>query len=267
MVTYDLVDTLMVEKSKLDEDPQGKAVDPTCYCGMIGSLMYLTSSTLYLLCTCVLGISALFALEKRLKIEKCNMRTEFNKPQREPTFQVTPDVLKFSPYYPDFLITAEVPEIYMHQLWNTVKKIKDIDAYQFKLDKQKFHIDTKVFREILQICPRLPNQDFVEPPSEDEMVLFIKDLGYTGKCDMLSKIHTNQMHQPWRTFVVVINSDDESWGESTGTIPGVPDVPKDQSESENKSWGESRDDDDSNDDDSNDDSNDDDSHDDGNNDA
>ncbi|GJT74763.1 retrovirus-related pol polyprotein from transposon TNT 1-94 [Tanacetum coccineum] len=33
----DPVDTPMVEKSKLDEDPQGKEVDPTCYRGMIGS--------------------------------------------------------------------------------------------------------------------------------------------------------------------------------------------------------------------------------------
>nr|GEX08571.1 putative reverse transcriptase domain-containing protein [Tanacetum cinerariifolium] len=39
----------------------------------------------------------------------------------------------------------------------------------------------------------------------------------------------------------------------TGTIPGVPDVPKDQSEIENESWGDSGDDDDDNDDDSNDD--------------
>ncbi|GJX16305.1 hypothetical protein Tco_0217137 [Tanacetum coccineum] len=37
------------------------------------------------------------------------------------------------------------------------------------------------------------------------MVPFIKELGYTGKCDMLSEIHTDLMHQPWRTFVVVIN--------------------------------------------------------------
>ncbi|GJU75578.1 retrovirus-related pol polyprotein from transposon TNT 1-94 [Tanacetum coccineum] len=36
--------TPMVEKSKLDEDLQGKPVDATLYCGMIGSLMYLTSS-------------------------------------------------------------------------------------------------------------------------------------------------------------------------------------------------------------------------------
>ncbi|GJY61023.1 hypothetical protein Tco_0461680, partial [Tanacetum coccineum] len=65
---------------------------------------------------------------------------------------------------------------------NTIKKIKDTDAYQFKLDKKKFSIDTEVFHEILQICPRLPNQDFVEPPSDKEMVPLIKDLGYTGKC-------------------------------------------------------------------------------------
>ncbi|GJZ87672.1 hypothetical protein Tco_0659282 [Tanacetum coccineum] len=40
----DSMDTPMVEKSKLDEDTQGKAVDPTHYRGMIGTLMYLTAS-------------------------------------------------------------------------------------------------------------------------------------------------------------------------------------------------------------------------------
>nr|GEY91500.1 uncharacterized mitochondrial protein AtMg00810-like [Tanacetum cinerariifolium] len=40
----DSVDTDLVDKSKLDEDLQGKPVDATLYRGMIGSLMYLTSS-------------------------------------------------------------------------------------------------------------------------------------------------------------------------------------------------------------------------------
>ncbi|GKA98376.1 retrovirus-related pol polyprotein from transposon TNT 1-94, partial [Tanacetum coccineum] len=44
MESSDPVDTLMVEKSKLDEDTQGKAVDPTHYRGMVGTLMYLTSN-------------------------------------------------------------------------------------------------------------------------------------------------------------------------------------------------------------------------------
>nr|GEW25378.1 retrovirus-related Pol polyprotein from transposon TNT 1-94 [Tanacetum cinerariifolium] len=40
----ELVDTLMVEKSKLDEDKEGKAIDPSHYRGMIGTLLYLTAS-------------------------------------------------------------------------------------------------------------------------------------------------------------------------------------------------------------------------------
>ncbi|GKC23861.1 retrotransposon protein, putative, ty1-copia subclass [Tanacetum coccineum] len=51
----DPVDTPMVEKSKLDEDPQGKAVDPTHYCGMVGTLMYLTASRpdlTFVVCMC-----------------------------------------------------------------------------------------------------------------------------------------------------------------------------------------------------------------------
>nr|GEU56545.1 hypothetical protein [Tanacetum cinerariifolium] len=48
MESCDPVDTLMVEKSKLGKDTQGKVVDPTHYRGMVGTLMYLTSSKLNL---------------------------------------------------------------------------------------------------------------------------------------------------------------------------------------------------------------------------
>ncbi|GJX66539.1 retrovirus-related pol polyprotein from transposon TNT 1-94 [Tanacetum coccineum] len=59
MESSDPVDTLMVEKSKLDEDTQGKAVDPTHYRGMIGTLMYLTASRSNLtfdVCMCARGL-------------------------------------------------------------------------------------------------------------------------------------------------------------------------------------------------------------------
>ncbi|GKE41708.1 retrovirus-related pol polyprotein from transposon TNT 1-94 [Tanacetum coccineum] len=49
------VDTSMVEKSKLDVDTQGKAVDPTHYRRMIGTLIYLTASRLdltFVVCMC-----------------------------------------------------------------------------------------------------------------------------------------------------------------------------------------------------------------------
>ncbi|GKE18527.1 retrovirus-related pol polyprotein from transposon TNT 1-94, partial [Tanacetum coccineum] len=55
LLTTDSVDTPMDEKNKLDEDLQGKQVDATLYHGMIGSLMYLTSSRpdlIHAVCLC-----------------------------------------------------------------------------------------------------------------------------------------------------------------------------------------------------------------------
>ncbi|GKE17009.1 hypothetical protein Tco_1424586 [Tanacetum coccineum] len=45
MDSSESVDTPMVDRTKLDEDLQGKTIDPIHYREMIGSLMYLTSST------------------------------------------------------------------------------------------------------------------------------------------------------------------------------------------------------------------------------
>ncbi|GKA60727.1 hypothetical protein Tco_0760134, partial [Tanacetum coccineum] len=56
-------------------------------------------------------------------------------------------------FYPAFLNTAEVPEVYMHQFWNTIQKIKDTHAYRFKLDEKKFCVDTEVFHEIPRFVP------------------------------------------------------------------------------------------------------------------
>ncbi|GKC20784.1 retrovirus-related pol polyprotein from transposon TNT 1-94 [Tanacetum coccineum] len=55
MESSDPVDTPRVEKSKLDEDTQGKAVDPTHYHGMISTLMYLRASRpdlTFVVCIC-----------------------------------------------------------------------------------------------------------------------------------------------------------------------------------------------------------------------
>nr|GEU65872.1 retrotransposon protein, putative, unclassified [Tanacetum cinerariifolium] len=60
MESCDPMDTPMVEKSKLDEDTQGKAVDPTHYHGMVGTLMYLTSKQpdlVYDVCMCARAIA------------------------------------------------------------------------------------------------------------------------------------------------------------------------------------------------------------------
>ncbi|GJT20263.1 hypothetical protein Tco_0890200 [Tanacetum coccineum] len=79
--------------------------------------------------------NSLVAPEKRLKIEKCNARIAFSKPQREERYQVTLEALNLSPCYSAFQIIAKVLEIYMHQFWTTIKKIRNSDAYNFVRNK------------------------------------------------------------------------------------------------------------------------------------
>ncbi|GJU24551.1 hypothetical protein Tco_1163172 [Tanacetum coccineum] len=148
---------------------------------------------------------ALVAPEDRVEIGKCNMRIDPNKPHKEATYQVVLDTLSLSPCYKAFTITADVPEIYMHQFWLTISKVKDSSSYKLKLDNKTCKIGVEVFRKVLQICPRLPNQEFVAPPSHDEMVIFIKALGYKGALESIPDLVTDHMYQPWRTFATIIN--------------------------------------------------------------
>ncbi|GJX55955.1 retrovirus-related pol polyprotein from transposon TNT 1-94 [Tanacetum coccineum] len=114
----DPVDTPMVDKSKLNKDLKGKPVDPTHYRRMIGSLMYLTSSRpdlkhekqFFQVVLNKFALNNALDAQIKIKIEKCNARIEFSKPQREETYQVILDALKLSSCYPAFLVTVEVPE-------------------------------------------------------------------------------------------------------------------------------------------------------------
>ncbi|GKC08119.1 hypothetical protein Tco_0999729 [Tanacetum coccineum] len=94
----------------------------------------------------------------------------------------------------------------MHQFWFTISKIKDSSTYKFKLDNKTFKIGVEVFREALEICPRLPNQRFVEPPSHEETVSFIKEIGYKGDLESITELFTDHMYQPWRQFDQLILS-------------------------------------------------------------
>ncbi|GJT99244.1 hypothetical protein Tco_1094762 [Tanacetum coccineum] len=118
--------------------------------------------------------------KNRLDIRKCNGRIPRGFSPREPTFQVTLDALALTLCYPAFLITADVPEGYMHQFWNCIYKHDDF--YRFKIDKKKrFKLTLEVFREILQICQRVQGRDFDPLPSKEDNVSFLIDLGHTGK--------------------------------------------------------------------------------------
>ncbi|GJU47642.1 hypothetical protein Tco_1204908 [Tanacetum coccineum] len=82
--------------------------------------------------------NALVVLENQRVIGKCNMRINPGMKPKEHTYQVVLDALALTTCYHEFLITAEVPVIYMHQFWAII-----------------------------------PGQEFDEPPSEEETLSFI----------------------------------------------------------------------------------------------
>nr|GEV61977.1 hypothetical protein [Tanacetum cinerariifolium] len=70
-----------------------------------------------------------------LDIRKCNGRITRGLKPYEETFQVVLDALALTHCYLSFVITTDVPEVYMHQFWKSV--YKHHDCYRFKIDKKK----------------------------------------------------------------------------------------------------------------------------------
>nr|GEW99802.1 hypothetical protein [Tanacetum cinerariifolium] len=142
--------------------------------------------------------------EKRLEIEKCKGRLNPGKKQRDLIFQVVLDVLALTPCYSAFLITVDVPEVYMHQFWDSIHKYEN--SLRFRMDKKKkSDLDLEIFKDIFQICPRVHGQNFDELSTDEDIMSFFKDLGHTWEIKTITNIVVDKMHQPWRTFATIIN--------------------------------------------------------------
>ncbi|GJU92722.1 integrase, catalytic region, zinc finger, CCHC-type containing protein [Tanacetum coccineum] len=70
---------------------------------------------------------------------------------------------------------------------------------------EKSKLDERSQRKELILQLSLPNQKFVEPPSHEETVSFIKVIGYKGDLKSITNLFTDHMYQPWRTFAAIIN--------------------------------------------------------------
>nr|GFA08553.1 hypothetical protein [Tanacetum cinerariifolium] len=73
------------------------------------------------------------------------------------------------------------------------------------MNNKKRIVNLEYFREMLHICPRIPNQTFDELSFEEEILAFLRYLGHSGEIKNITDININKLHQPWRSFVVVIN--------------------------------------------------------------
>nr|GEW03750.1 hypothetical protein [Tanacetum cinerariifolium] len=64
---------------------------------------------------------ALIPHASRLRIGKRNFALRSDITSKESTLQLVYDVLRLTPFYKVFLLTTDVPEIYMQEFWATAK--------------------------------------------------------------------------------------------------------------------------------------------------
>nr|GFB03219.1 hypothetical protein [Tanacetum cinerariifolium] len=68
----------------------------------------------------------------------------------------------------------------------------------------KVSLDVEIFKEILQICHKVPRQEFEDLPPEHDILSFIRDLRNIRDISYLTDVNVNYLHKPWRAFATVI---------------------------------------------------------------
>ncbi|GKC88882.1 hypothetical protein Tco_1149531 [Tanacetum coccineum] len=134
---------------------------------------------------------ALVAPANRLKISKCNLRLSSDVTSKEATLQVVFDVLKHTPFYKAFQVSADVPHIYMQEFWATASVHNR--SIRLKMNNKKHIVNLDYFREMLQIFPKISNQKFEEPPLEKEILAFLASLGHSGEIRKITDINVNNL--------------------------------------------------------------------------
>ncbi|GJT24560.1 hypothetical protein Tco_0894497 [Tanacetum coccineum] len=74
-------------------------------------------------------------------------------------------------------------------------------TYQVVLDALAF---TTCYHAFL-ITANVPGQEFDEPPSEEESLSFIRELGHSREIKYITNVSVDHLHQPWRAFTTIIN--------------------------------------------------------------
>nr|GEX47188.1 hypothetical protein [Tanacetum cinerariifolium] len=124
----DLVSSIGTDlASSLRTDLDGSSgTDLVRFCRYIYKLDYMVCTNSLLNKTMTTTIEQQVALDealvpstKRLRIRRRNFRLLSDIQSKESTLQVVYDVLRRSPFFKAFLVTADVPEIYMQEFWAT----------------------------------------------------------------------------------------------------------------------------------------------------
>nr|GEX68281.1 hypothetical protein [Tanacetum cinerariifolium] len=213
-------------------------------------------------------VDALVAPTDRLEFGKCNMRLDTNIKPKEATFQVVIDALTLIPFYQAFLITAEVPTIYMQEFWATVSVHKSLSIdlghsgdiiYLTYVSVDYLHQPWRAFATIINKClsGKETGMDKIRLSRAQILWVYFKkeqDVWHTARDEtMFTSMRCISRHEDTQVYGDEIDFESKvpnekhlktiGADEGTGTILGVLDVPMYEFKSEKESWGDSEEED------------------------
>nr|GFC07729.1 hypothetical protein [Tanacetum cinerariifolium] len=95
----------------------------------------------------------------------------------------------------------------MQEFWATASVHHH--SIRFKMNNKKHIVNLEYFREMLQICPRISNQQFDELPFEEVILTFLRELGRSREIKMIADVEhkdakkSNEMYYPRFTNVII----------------------------------------------------------------
>ncbi|GKA71806.1 hypothetical protein Tco_0778022 [Tanacetum coccineum] len=140
-----------------------------------------------------------------LLVGKGNLILDLHKLQKNPIFRISVDILPNTNFFRAFTVSANVPTIYIQQFWNTLTQEVKYGVYNFQLDEQWFTLNADLLRKALEITLVDSAHTFVPPPASEQVMDFVNELGYPEEIHFVSKMHVNNLYQPWRAIMSLIN--------------------------------------------------------------
>nr|GEZ18199.1 monodehydroascorbate reductase [Tanacetum cinerariifolium] len=138
-------------------------------------------------------------------IGKSNFVLYLHKKQKNPIFQISVDILHNTNFFRPFTASASLLAIYIQQFWNTLTYEAKTGAYSFQLDETRFVLDANLMRDALNITTIDQAHQIVSPLSGDAIMDFVNQLGYTEVIHFMSRMAVNNLYQPWRAILSMIN--------------------------------------------------------------
>nr|GEU59060.1 putative reverse transcriptase domain-containing protein [Tanacetum cinerariifolium] len=191
----DHVDTPMVDQIKLDEDRLGIPVDQTHFRSMVSSLMYLTVNRpdlVFVMCMFASAIALCCNNVHYSRSKHIDICYHFIHENIEKDKMADENILAPAP-------TRSNDQILPFPAWAKT------GAYNFQLDETRFVLDSNLLREALEITHIDQAHQYVSPPSSDVIMDFVNELGYTEVIHFVSKMVVNNLYQPWRAILSMIN--------------------------------------------------------------